>query len=300
MSLQRSLNCSLVFAVCGTLLQARIIDTAVHPIRLLFTFSVLLFTAVSCTGVYIILIYPYYLSPLRHLPTAPQKPLRKRIFKEPNAFHFERWINEMPNAEIIRYFGFLNGERLFMTTPAGLNQVLRQQASKMEKQYASKTLLQRYSGSKSLVISEHEVHKNRRRFMEPAFRKGQIKQAYHPIFWAKSAEMLDVIQAEKASDSNAPRDEETNDRQVCNMDDIIGRTIFDIVGLTSMNMDWGALSSPEKTSRTLSPYRAAFVPSQYMRNNILLAFVAPKWLADRLTKSAAFAETRSRPSAARR
>ncbi|KAI9689374.1 MAG: hypothetical protein M1822_010025 [Bathelium mastoideum] len=221
------------------------------------------------------------MSPLRHLPTAKQAPLLERFFKEANAFHFERWINELPDAECIRYFGFLNSERLLLTSAASVNQAMRLRAVEMEKQYGAKTQLQRVSGATALVVTEGEFHRKQRRMMEPLFRLGQIKSVYCPLFWRKSIEMLEVIRMDKQRQDGETLGREGS-TQICNMDDIFGRTVFDITGEASMTHDWKALSSPELYWRGLQGYRDAMAPSTDNRNRILLAFVLPTWLVNTL------------------
>ena len=277
MVLQASLVRCFVLAVSGTFLRARFIDGSFYPVRLCITLTVLLFTTITLCLFYNAFIYPHCISPLRHLPTAKQKPLLERLFKEPNAFHFEKWINELPDAQCIRYFGFLNGERVLLASPASVNEVLRLQAAQMEKQYAARTHLQRVSGTTALVVSEGELHKKQRRMMEPVFRTGQIKNEYYPLFWRKATEMLEVIRINKQDQRD-----ETAKTTTCSMDDIIGRTVFDIVGEASMTHDWRALWSPEVYWQRLKGYRDAMAPSEENRHRILLSFVLPTWFLNLL------------------
>jgi cytochrome P450 len=240
-----------------------------YAVELLAGIGLLLY--ISITILWTLFVSPH-LSPLRHLPQASQKPLLTRLFKEPNAFHFEQWINDQQDAELIRYFGFLNRERLLVTRPAAIDQVLRLQANKFEKQHAARTILQWVAGQEAVVVTETDLHRRQRRAMDPAFRLGQIKAVYYPQFWRKAAEMLRVIAQEKTADRIPPH-------TYC-MDDIIGRTVFDIIGQASLSLDWKALSSPAVYWKELSAFRDAFSPSQDNRNRILLSFAFPRWLVD--------------------
>ncbi len=275
MSVQTLPSRSLGIAILGTAFRARVVDRAIHPVFLLFTFHILFLSPIVLVLTYNILIYPH-ISPLRHIPTAAQKPLLQRLFKEPNAFHFERWINELPDVEMIRYFGFLNGERLLCTTPAGINQVLRLQDTKFEKQYVAKSQLKRVAGSAGLVVTEGLVHKTQRRALDPGFRLGQIKTRYYPLFWSKAAEMLELITNETETSGTSSH----QGAPVVCMDDIIGRTVFDIIGQASIGVDWQALRAPRAYWRRLAAYREIFVPSKDNRNAIILSFALPKWLLD--------------------
>lgn len=86
--------------------------------------------AIACsTGLlfYNIVLYPFYLSPLRHLPSPKQLPLHRRLLDEASYGTLVKWINEIPNDGLIRYYGFLNAERVLVTTPQGCKDVLQTQ-----------------------------------------------------------------------------------------------------------------------------------------------------------------------------
>ncbi|KAI9711742.1 MAG: hypothetical protein M1820_001887 [Bogoriella megaspora] len=276
MSLQASLVRCFVLTLSGIFLRARFFDESFSPIWLSINFIILFFSAIVFWILYNAFIYAYYTSPLRHLPAAKQRSVLQRLFKEPNAFHFETWINEQPDAECIRYFGFLNSERLLITSPAGVNQVLRLQGDKMRKQYAVKTQLQRVSGENGLVVTDGDLHKKQRRIMDPTFRIGQIKSHFYPLFWRRSAEMLEVIRSnEDKQNSGSQQPQSDQQAMIRNMDDIFGRTIFDIIGEASMTHDWKALSSPGVYWTRLDKYREAITPSKNTRDRILLSFILP-------------------------
>lgn len=86
--------------------------------------------AIACTSwllFYQIVLYPFYLSPLRHLPSPKQPPLHRRLLEEAPYRTLVKWINEIPNDGLIRYYGFLNSERVLVTTPQGCKDVLQTQ-----------------------------------------------------------------------------------------------------------------------------------------------------------------------------
>lgn len=63
-------------------------------------------------AIYYIFIYPYFLSPYRHLPRASQPFLLKRLLFDPASFDLVEFA-KTPSDGLVRYFGFLNQERLF-------------------------------------------------------------------------------------------------------------------------------------------------------------------------------------------
>jgi hypothetical protein len=50
-----------------------------------------------------------------------------RFLKEPDYETKLKWMNEIPNEGLIRYFGLLNAERVLVTTPQGCKDVLQTQ-----------------------------------------------------------------------------------------------------------------------------------------------------------------------------
>lgn len=67
---------------------------------------------------------------------------------------------ETPNDGLIRYFGFMNQERLLMTKPKTLNEVLQRQAHKFVK-LPWLAAVQSPAGVSGLVTSKGDLHKVR-------------------------------------------------------------------------------------------------------------------------------------------
>ncbi len=108
-----------------------------------------------------IFIYPHY-SPFRHLPAPDQGSILKRLFREPFANEHAIWINEIPNNGLIRYHGVFNGERLLVTHPDGIKDVLKLQPYHYIKQPLAAKLTRRVAGM-GLVAANQEEHKVRTR-----------------------------------------------------------------------------------------------------------------------------------------
>lgn len=107
--------------------------------------------------IYVILFYPY-ISSYSHIPTAPQGNVFFRLFREPSTFDIERWMRKTPNEGLLRYFGFLNQERLLLTTPATLKQVMLRDAGSYTK-LPSIRAVQGSAGVSGLVSAEGVLHK---------------------------------------------------------------------------------------------------------------------------------------------
>lgn len=277
MAFQKALVQSLAVSFIGIILRLRFVDSEFRPVALFLTFDVLFLGQILCAVLFQILISPH-LSSLRRLPSAPQPALRYRLFKEPNAFHFERWINEVENYGAIRYFGMLNCERILFTRPDGVRQILQTQAYNFEKQYAQRTHLQRLSDN-GLVVTEGDVHKYQRKILNPAFKLGPIKEVFLPLFWSKTSAMLSVMEQDlRCPPAQASKTQHQLITQgVLSMDDYVGRAVFDIIGLASFGHDFQSLAAPELFYRPLHHYRKAFEPSPAMKLRIILAFLLPAW-----------------------
>jgi hypothetical protein len=107
--------------------------------------------------IYYIFIYPYFLSPYRHLPRAKQRFLLKRLFFDPSSFELIEYAR-VPNEGLVRYFGFLNQERLLLTTPEACRDILFRESYKFDK-LPSITALQSPVGVSGLVTAKGDFHK---------------------------------------------------------------------------------------------------------------------------------------------
>ena len=74
------------------------------------------------------ILYPKLLSPLRKLPQPSGGSFINgqfwRIFREPSGAPHREWMNNIPNDGLLYYTSFLNGERILLTSPEALREVL--------------------------------------------------------------------------------------------------------------------------------------------------------------------------------
>ena len=88
------------------------------------------------------ILYPKYISPLRHLPQPPVSPLPvqvltiltiarpgrvghlKEFYKEPQGASWRGWVDEVPHSGIFKFMDTFNGERVVVVSPAALADVL--------------------------------------------------------------------------------------------------------------------------------------------------------------------------------
>jgi cytochrome P450 len=136
-----------------------------------------------------IFIRPYFA--FRHLPIAPQAPLYRRLFREPSTFEIESWIRTTPNDGLIRYFGFLNQERILLATPQAIKQVLLRDATSYRK-LPSIGAVQVPAGVSGLVSAEGDLHKVHRRYTIGAFTSSVVRPLV-PAIWNEVKEVLDDL-----------------------------------------------------------------------------------------------------------
>lgn len=129
---------------------------------LLGSFIIFLLITVS-RAVWACIVYPRYLSPLRHFPQPLDKPslLMGHFWQMMDAGpgHVLRsWANSVPNNGIIRYLDFFNLDRLAVVGPAALAEVLVHKCYDFEKPPQLRKGISRILGM-GLFLSEGDVHK---------------------------------------------------------------------------------------------------------------------------------------------
>ena len=235
----------------------------------------------AAVALYNILIYNK-ISPLRHLPSPIQKPLWRRLFKEPTPWLFEKWTKEVPNDGLIRYFGILNRERLLLTTSDGARDVLVTNPYHFHKQRAQKIHLEPVAGQ-GLVQVEGNVHKSHRKHMSPAFATKAIR-ACQPVIWQKTQQVVDVF-------SNQMQRQDSAESTTANPDQISGivevhepvsRAALDIIGVAGCGYDFDSLTKNEDRNKMVRDYRKAFGVSTSNRLRCLLAHLFPAWVVDNI------------------
>jgi cytochrome P450 len=221
------------------------INTQLHITNYLLNFlCVTVFLIIPTSIIYHLYIYPL-ISPFRGLPTAPQAPVHQRLLKEVRGHHALLWLEKVPNNGLIRYFGFLNVECLFLTSPAAFKEILDTKTYRWVKPPKSTSLFKLLIGD-GLITLEGQAHKQQRRLLQPSFGFRQI-QDLHPSLWGKVNELLGGIEKDISREEND---------KVVNIQDWMGRTTLDLIGVAGFGFDFNAISDPEST--LVSQYRRLF------------------------------------------
>jgi hypothetical protein len=95
-------------------------------------------------------------SRLKHLPAPKQGFFLTRLLKEPNALEMERWVDEIPNEGLIRYYAQWNNERILVATPKAARDLLTIAAYKSVKAADVRRMVTNVGGPEGLLILEGE------------------------------------------------------------------------------------------------------------------------------------------------
>ncbi|KAF2810260.1 cytochrome P450 [Mytilinidion resinicola] len=239
--------------------------SAAESILLLFVFphalpeatlkSLFLIFALLNFGVFAVwrvFIYPFFVNPLRHLPgpkgiSKGEYPLIGHgftMFSRPPGGHLLRFMKEVQNDGLIHFRGFFNADRLVLTDPRALADVLVHNSYDFEKPPWVREFLRQFLGD-GLLMTEGEEHKFQRKHIMPAFSFRHIKELY-PIFWQKSFELTQAIAAEIYENPEAPASEKGGvPSSVVEINHWANKATMDIIGLAGLGRDIQALKNSD-------------------------------------------------------
>lgn len=207
----------------------------VFPNHALVSFFVV-FASIQGTAwcFYKLVIYPFFLSPLRHLPHPPRGswPLVGHglaLFGRPLGEPFLRLLKETKNDGIIYFRGFLHQDRLLLASPAAIADVLVHRSYDFEKPPWSRNFLRKFLGD-GLLMTEGDEHRHQRKHIMPAFSFRHIKELY-PVFWSKSVELCQVTKRELWERPD----------KVVEIGHFSTQVTLDIIGLAGLGRDIGSL-----------------------------------------------------------
>ncbi|KAF2017471.1 cytochrome P450 [Aaosphaeria arxii CBS 175.79] len=203
--------------------------------RALLTFSLVNY---SIYFIYRVFIYPFFLSPLRHLPSPPNGGLPIfghgfAMLKWPPGSPHLRMIKETENDGIVLVRSFFNAERLILSKPAAIAEVLVAKSYEFEKPPWIRAFLRKFLGD-GLLVTEGDEHKHQRKQIMPAFSFRHIKELY-PVFWSKSIQLCQVIKSELG---------DSNDK-VLEFNHFTTQVTLDIIGLAGLGRDIGSLRNAD-------------------------------------------------------
>ncbi|KAG4029847.1 hypothetical protein MFRU_014g01420 [Monilinia fructicola] len=245
-----------------------------------------------------VILYPFYFSPLRHLPSPKGgswwNGQWKRISGEPTGQPMLDWIQDVPNDGIIRYLGILNSERVMLTNAKALSEVLTTKNYDFVKPATVRLGIGRLLGI-GVLLAEGDEHKVQRKNLMPAFAFRHVKDLYS-VFWDKSCEGIKAMTTEvkakecgdipndtaKGNDENADEDVDQPEKGVAYVEAMqwASRITLDIIGTAGLGVNFGAIQDPDTLlNRT---YRTVFKPTRSAQILGFLQLFLPGWFVKRI------------------
>ncbi|KAI0391149.1 cytochrome P450 [Xylariaceae sp. FL0594] len=234
---------------------------------------------------WIVILWPKVFSPLRSLPEPPGGSFWNgqwaRIAAEPSGIPMREWISTVPNDGLMRYTGILNAERVLVTGPKALAEVLVTKNYHFQKPQLVRHSLSRILGV-GLLLAEGDEHKIQRKNLMPAFAFRHTKDLY-PVFWAKTREVVQAMTQHILAAADAPAHtdgDQSRKSAVIEVGNWASRVTLDIIGVAGLGHDFGAIADPH--SELNETYRHLFQPSKQALIMARLSQFLPEWLLVRL------------------
>ncbi|GAA83599.1 hypothetical protein AKAW_01714 [Aspergillus luchuensis IFO 4308] len=233
-------------------------------------------------------VWPNYFSPLRHLPSPHSGTWglnqRLRLYTEPRGKPQCDWVNHIPNNGLLRYRTLLNSDRLSVTSPEALAEVLTTKCYDFRKPKWLLGELKQVLGV-GLLLAEGDDHRFQRKILAPAFSFRHIKNLYG-VFWDKSHDLVNAITEHlscKEKEQQITRlacDKFHPSTGVLDIADWANRATLDMIGIAGMGRDFGAIHDPN--ADLVRAYKLIFQPSKSAMFLAILRFLLPDWLVNRL------------------
>ncbi|KAF7872642.1 hypothetical protein EAF04_003559 [Stromatinia cepivora] len=188
-------------------------------------------------------IYPFFFSPLRHLPGPVSYNFLwgncSSEFSKPPGYEIQQFVKHVPNDGLLRIRSFGNIERLIPTSPRVLKSILADNSYDYEKPSGVRKFLTLILGE-GLIMSEGSLHKFQRKHLLPAFQVKNIRELY-PVFWSKALGLVEGISQEITETSTL---EKRNESRI-EFNEWATRVTLDIIGVAGVGRDFGALRNPD-------------------------------------------------------
>ncbi|KAI4729451.1 cytochrome P450 monooxygenase [Aureobasidium sp. EXF-10728] len=223
-------------------------------------------------------IYPFFFSPLRHLPQPKQTSLLfgqfGRILREPTGYPHREWMEEIENDGLIYYRGLFNMERVMVTTPKALSEAVTLKSYDLIKPPTLIKGLARILGY-GVLLTEGQEHKAQRKNLTPAFSYRHIKDLY-PVFWDQSRDMILGIDKDISSKANEKNAEDVKKiSNEVNVDGWTSRATLDIIGVATIGKSFNAIE--DSNSKLYQTYQTIFKQDWQTRLVGLLNTFLPFW-----------------------
>ena len=204
------------------------------------------------------------------------------------------WINSVPNDGLIYYTHLFNAERLLVTKPKALAEVLVHKNYDFIKPPQIREGLSRILGGYGVLLAEGEDHKvsymggtsmhelctylfqTQRKNLMPAFAYRHVKDLY-PVFWSKAGEMVKAVTLAVRNEAfKAGPDQAGPPSAIIEINGWASRATLDIIGIAGMGQDFNAINDPN--TELYATYQKIFQPSRQAQVLGILSLILPFWL----------------------
>lgn len=211
-------------------------------------------------------------SPLKDLPAPAQRPARKRLLVEPSPDQLAKWAEEIPNEGFIKYHGILNVQKVLVTDPNSVNDILTMRPYSFIKPPAISKIIRSLLGN-GLVVVEGDAHKTQKKALQPAFKVRSVKDFY-PVFKRKTDELVSTLSSAIKSEKHS------GGSSMVDLGSRLHAATLDVISLASFGKDFACLKDP--SSKLVTDYIHGFAPSKDAQKYRMLALILPDFLLDRL------------------
>ncbi|OAA41828.1 cytochrome P450 78A3 [Cordyceps fumosorosea ARSEF 2679] len=238
---------------------------------LALSFGIFFIANLAICGLYFTFIYPFYVSPTRHLPTVGNRHWlmghMPQLYSSPPGECSRTWNKEVEHDGLLRFFMFFNQERLIAISPKAIADITVANSYAWEKPGVVRAALSTVTGV-GLITSEGDEHRRQRRSMLPAFNFRHIKDLY-PIFWDKSREVVSAM-----TKTVHGREGQLHVSHWASL------ATLDIIGMAAMGRDFDAVRDPD--NKLVAQYTRVFEGQSLLRVFLVLGLVLPQWMIEEL------------------
>ncbi|KAL4915452.1 cytochrome P450 [Aspergillus aurantiobrunneus] len=229
-------------------------------------------------AIYKLLIWPFCLNPLRHLPCAPGKfNMGRFIFDNPRGRLPLEWMKTVPNDGLIHFRDLLNQSQLLATNHQALLDIMSTNTYDFEKPWRAREFLARIIGF-GLILSEGTAHKKQRRALTPSFHMKNVRALY-TLMWDKTDQLLEELGKELSLQPMEGTGLGCGWGKV-EMSFWASRLTLDIIGPAAMGRDFGSLQNSE--NKVADSFLAILEPTKEKMAFLTINFIFPQWFAKRI------------------
>lgn len=152
---------------------------------------------------------------------------------------FLKWVTEIPNDGLIYFRAFFYQDRLLLTSPEALAEVLVKKSYDFEKPLVTRNFLRQVLGD-GLIIVEGDEHKFQRKHIMPVFQFRHIKDLY-PMMFAKAVQLTQGVEFEVRE---SPEDKKKATK-VVEVNHWANKVTMDIIGVAALGRDFNALKNAD-------------------------------------------------------